>query len=334
MESLRILELYSGIGGMHYALKNSGISGHVVAAIDINTTANEIYRHNFPDTPLWNRTIEGISLDEFNKLHFDMILMSPPCQPFTRLGHQRGIADPRTKSFLYVLNLLPRLSHLPRFILLENVKGFESSSARQCLIETLQKCGYTFQEVMVSPTSVGIPNSRLRYFLMAKISKETMFLESKESQTESSEAPLLPSPLQAVSSLTKEEEKEGHHVLYKLETANDALRKINQNSDLSVRQIEEFLEPQEIVDMDQYLVPSKILLRYAQILDIVQPTCRRSICFTKGLSRGDPYQAALQSPRKQPQCCGGVYTVTPADLQLTQKKERLQIFQLLLSKGS
>nr|XP_061811673.1 tRNA (cytosine(38)-C(5))-methyltransferase isoform X2 [Nerophis lumbriciformis] len=333
MESLRILELYSGIGGMHYALKNSGISGHVVAAIDINTTANEIYRHNFPDTPLWNRTIEGISLDEFNKLHFDMILMSPPCQPFTRLGHQRGIADPRTKSFLYVLNLLPRLSHLPRFILLENVKGFESSSARQCLIETLQKCGYTFQEVMVSPTSVGIPNSRLRYFLMAKISKETMFLESKvrqmavlPSQTESSEAPLLPSPLQAVSSLTKEEEKEGHHVLYKLETANDALRKINQNSDLSVRQIEEFLEPQEIVDMDQYLVPSKILLRYAQILDIVQPTCRRSICFTKGYGRyvegtGSVLQSCLETE---------IATVFKSLEQLSNEEKLKQLLRLKL----
>lgn len=75
-----------------------------------------------------------------------MILMSPPCQPFTRscigclqflmhstlpaqfennikvefklmgyscfysrrIGLQRDIADPRTKSFLYVLDLLPR----------------------------------------------------------------------------------------------------------------------------------------------------------------------------------------------------------------------------------
>ncbi|XP_077479899.1 tRNA (cytosine(38)-C(5))-methyltransferase isoform X5 [Stigmatopora argus] len=179
MESLRVLELYSGIGGMHYALKNTGISGHVVAAIDINTTANEVYRHNFPETPLWNRTIEGISLDEFNKLHFNMILMSPPCQPFTRVGLHRDIADPRTKSFLYILNLLPRLRHLPRFILLENVKGFEKSSARQYFVEMLRKCGYTYQEVMLSPTSIGIPNSRLRYFLMAKISRDTMFSKIK-----------------------------------------------------------------------------------------------------------------------------------------------------------
>lgn len=28
--------------------------------------------------------IQGITLKEFDKLSFDMILMSPPCQPFTR----------------------------------------------------------------------------------------------------------------------------------------------------------------------------------------------------------------------------------------------------------
>ncbi|XP_061127252.1 tRNA (cytosine(38)-C(5))-methyltransferase-like isoform X7 [Syngnathus typhle] len=344
MEILRVLELYSGIGGMHYALKQSGISGQVVAAIDINTTANQVYRHNFPGTPLWNRTIEGILLDEFKNLQFDMILMSPPCQPFTRLGRQRGIADPRTKSFLYILNLLPRLSPLPRFILLENVKGFESSSVRQYFVQILMECGYIFQEVMVSPTSVGIPNSRLRYFLMAKISTESISSKSKKrlaaaffcvfacgktlasgrklsspgeappppestatgeqplasacqnahmdlqmsllpAETESSVEPSLSSPQKPVtSSLEKEEEMEDR-VLYKLETTNDAQRKLNQNRNLSIRQIQDFLEPQENDDMDQYLVPSDVLLRYALILDIVKPICRRSICFTKGYGR-------------------------------------------------
>ena len=35
-----------------------GIPFQVVAAIDINPTANQIYRGNFPNTPLWNKTIE------------------------------------------------------------------------------------------------------------------------------------------------------------------------------------------------------------------------------------------------------------------------------------
>ncbi|KAI4806473.1 hypothetical protein KUCAC02_017298 [Chaenocephalus aceratus] len=269
MESLRVLELYSGIGGMHYALKESGIHAEVVAAIDINTTANEIYTHNYPDTPLWNKTIEGITLEDFNKLSFDMILMSPPCQPFTRIGLQGDINDPRTKSFLYILDLLPRLCRLPRYILLENVKGFETS-----------RC----QEVMVSPTSVGIPNSRLRYFLIAKISTENLSIQSSrilDAFPHPAEQPKVLSP--SADTCQPEEEVQEGHVLYKLETKTDAQRKMRPEHDLSLRLIQDFLEPQ--IDMELYLLPPKTLLRYALLLDIVRPTCRRSVCFTKGYGR-------------------------------------------------
>uniref|UniRef100_A0A3P8STT8 tRNA (cytosine(38)-C(5))-methyltransferase n=1 Tax=Amphiprion percula TaxID=161767 RepID=A0A3P8STT8_AMPPE len=293
MGELRVLELYSGIGGMHYALQESDMPSQVVAAIDINTTANLIYKHNFPDTPLWNKTIEGISLDDFNKLSFDMILMSPPCQPFTRIGLQGDITDPRTKSFLYILDLLPRLSRLPRFILLENVKGFEMSSARERLVKTLTECGYEFQEIMVSPPSVGIPNSRLRYFLIAKISTGQLSTQTSlkildafphAAKSDSAEKPKVLSPTCQCTSQPEEEMQSGG-VLYKLETRTESQRKIDQNSDLSVREIQDFLEPQTEVNMEHYLLPPKTLLRYGLLLDIVKPTCRRSVCFTKGYGR-------------------------------------------------
>ncbi|KAF3836494.1 hypothetical protein F7725_029052, partial [Dissostichus mawsoni] len=229
----------------------SGIHAEVVAAIDINTTANEIYTHNYPDTPLWNKTIEGITLEDFNKLSFDMILMSPPCQPFTRIGLQGDINDPRTKSFLYILDLLPRLWRLPRYILLENV---------------------------------GIPNSRLRYFLIAKISTENLSIQSSkilDAFPHPAEQPKVLSP--SADTCQPEEEVQEGHVLYKLETKTDAQRKMSQNNDLSLRLIQDFLEPQ--IDMEPYLLPPKTLLRYALLLDIVRPTCRRSVCFTKGYGR-------------------------------------------------
>uniref|UniRef100_A0A3Q0SWY4 tRNA (cytosine(38)-C(5))-methyltransferase n=1 Tax=Amphilophus citrinellus TaxID=61819 RepID=A0A3Q0SWY4_AMPCI len=324
MDSLRVLELYSGIGGMHYALKESGIPAQVVTAIDINTTANQVYKHNFPDTPLWNKTIEGITLDEFNKLCFDMIVMSPPCQPFTRIGLQRDIADARTKSFLYILDLLPRLQRLPRFILLENVKGFETSSARVHLVKTLKECGYAFQELMISPISVGIPNSRLRYFLIAKISTEDINTQTSSKildafphlpESDSPEHPTFLSP--ACQGASQPEEKmEGGHVLFKLETALEAQKKILQNSILSVRQIQEFLEPQKEINMEHYLLP-KTLLRYGLVLDIVKPTCRRSVCFTKGYGR------YVQGTGSVLQCCMETKSVFTG-LDRCSEEEKLQ----------
>uniref|UniRef100_UPI003FA61583 tRNA (cytosine(38)-C(5))-methyltransferase n=1 Tax=Homo sapiens TaxID=9606 RepID=UPI003FA61583 len=251
MEPLRVLELYSGVGGMHHALRESCIPAQVVAAIDVNTVANEVYKYNFPHTQLLAKTIEGITLEEFDRLSFDMILMSPPCQPFTRIGRQGDMTDSRTNSFLHILDILPRLQKLPKYILLENVKGFEVSSTRDLLIQTIENCGFQYQEFLLSPTSLGIPNSRLRYFLIAKLQSE-------------------PLPFQAPGQVLMEFPK----------IESEIHRKNQQDSDLSVKMLKDFLE--DDTDVNQYLLPPKSLLRYALLLDIVQPTCRRSVCFTKG----------------------------------------------------
>ncbi|XP_014675617.1 PREDICTED: tRNA (cytosine(38)-C(5))-methyltransferase-like isoform X3 [Priapulus caudatus] len=142
---LRVLELYSGIGGMHCALKDSGLNYKIVAAVDINEKANIIYKHNFRETNLLQRNIESISVQQLDKMKIDLLTMSPPCQPFTRLGCQKDVSDPRAKSFLYLLNTLPKLENQPKYILLENVKGFETSNARAAFREMLDRCGYIYK---------------------------------------------------------------------------------------------------------------------------------------------------------------------------------------------
>jgi tRNA (cytosine38-C5)-methyltransferase len=128
----------------------------------------------------------------------DVLLASPPCQPFTRfvscvkvclhvllmfsnctthntrVGLKGDTADPRTKSFLHIILLLPRLKNPPTYLLVENVKGFEESETRDRLVSTLRQCQYVYQEFLLSPTEFGIPNSRLRYFLIAVCSPHTL----------------------------------------------------------------------------------------------------------------------------------------------------------------
>jgi tRNA (cytosine38-C5)-methyltransferase len=54
--------------------------------------------------------------------------MSPPCQPYTRIGLQQGSVDARAKSFLHLLKVLGEMENKPKYILVENVKGFEVKS--------------------------------------------------------------------------------------------------------------------------------------------------------------------------------------------------------------
>nr|XP_037839302.1 tRNA (cytosine(38)-C(5))-methyltransferase isoform X6 [Chlorocebus sabaeus] len=250
METLRVLELYSGVGGMHHALRESRIPAQVVAAIDVNTVANEVYKYNFPHTQLLAKTIEGITLEEFDRLSFDMILMSPPCQPFTR----------------------------------------------DLLIQTIENCGFQYQEFLLSPTSLGIPNSRLRYFLIAKLQSEPLpfqapgqvlmqfpKIESVHPQkyTMDVENKIQEKNIEPNISFDSSPQCSGKDaILFKLETAEEIHRKKQQDSDLSVKMLKDFLE--DDTDMNQYLLPPKSLLRYALLLDIVQPTCRRYGSYIEG----------------------------------------------------
>lgn len=60
------------------------------------------------------------------------------------------------------------MTHPPSYILLENVKGFEESDSRDLLVEALSESGYEFQEMLITPLQIGIPNSRMRYYCLAR----------------------------------------------------------------------------------------------------------------------------------------------------------------------
>ncbi|CAG5130725.1 unnamed protein product [Candidula unifasciata] len=172
---LSVLELYSGIGGMHWALKECGVDHEVVLAVDINTTVNGIYKHNFPSTNLQSFSLEKLTLEKLESLKINTILMSPPCQPFTRVGKKGDCQDVRTKSFLHILRLLDEMKVKPEYLLVENVKGFEVSQTRKELVSCLERCGYVYQEFLLTPLQFGIPNCRLRYYLTARRGKNFAF---------------------------------------------------------------------------------------------------------------------------------------------------------------
>lgn len=94
--------------------------------------------------------------------------MSPPCQPFTRVGKKMDIDDNRSNALVHICQILPDLKTID-VILMENVKGFETSQARTLYIESLEKSNFHYQEFLLSPVDcVGVPNTRCRYYCLAR----------------------------------------------------------------------------------------------------------------------------------------------------------------------
>ena len=157
----RVLELFSGLGGWRYAL---GGRGTVAAAYDVSDHANAVYRLNHGLAPL-TREIAGVPAQAFRAHGADTWLMSPPCQPFCRMGKGAGLDDRRSSAFLHLLDVLQDAP--PERLALENVPGFLGSAAHRLLELRLRALGFRIQVHQLCPTSFGIPNQRPRAFLLA-----------------------------------------------------------------------------------------------------------------------------------------------------------------------
>ncbi|XP_058810072.1 tRNA (cytosine(38)-C(5))-methyltransferase [Phymastichus coffea] len=257
---MRVLELFSGIGGMHYGLQESTVDSTVVMSIDINTIANKVYQYNFPGTKNISRNIESLTKEEIEKLNINCILMSPPCQPFTRVGLRKDSCDKRCLALLHILKLIPEIQNL-QYILLENVKGFEKSRARDEVVDCLKKADFNYKEFILSPCQFGIPNSRHRYYLMAKKSRLKFIFNNSNLITSIPDKVCELLPSSKYKSL------------------------IRQTSD-SKNEIKQF-QIQYILEQNvspNYLLPEKILTKHCGILDIRTPESKGSCCFTKAYS--------------------------------------------------
>lgn len=99
----------------------------------------------------------------------DIWLLSPPCQPYTRQGLKKDANDARAFGFLDLLDKFAQMKHPPKYIILENVVGFETSITREKMVNILEEACFTVQECILSPHHLGIPYSRPRYLQLSNI---------------------------------------------------------------------------------------------------------------------------------------------------------------------
>ncbi|XP_055617963.1 tRNA (cytosine(38)-C(5))-methyltransferase-like [Toxorhynchites rutilus septentrionalis] len=166
-KTYRVLELFSGIGSMRWAIQRFGRLFEIIAAIDIDPVANSIYNHNFgPDTAK-NEDILGLTARRITELDVEVILMSPPSQLFSCNGASENVNDHQGNPFVHICNMLDEL-HTVQFILMENVKGFVRSESRKLYKRRLSTAGFHYREYVLSPDDFGVPNTRRRYYCVAK----------------------------------------------------------------------------------------------------------------------------------------------------------------------
>lgn len=159
------IEFYCGIGGFAAAVEQYHCDSlRVIAAIDIDCGALEVYRGNFPTHLAIAAEIASFPIDKYPA---DLWWMSPPCLPFTRKGKQRDWDDPRAGSLISLINRLDGDSPYPRHIAIENVPPFANSMTGKWVQSRLNECGFDTVWETRCPTEDEYPMRRSRCYLLA-----------------------------------------------------------------------------------------------------------------------------------------------------------------------
>ena len=161
-----VISTFAGCGGSSLGYKMAGYRELLAIEWDANAVAT--FQLNFPEVPVWQRDICGVTADEILDFlnikagDLDVLDGSPPCQGFSTAG-KRQVNDPRNDLFRQYVRLVEGLQ--PRVFVMENVSGMVKGSMKGRFKEImlqLKGTGYQVKCRLMNAMYYGVPQSRQR----------------------------------------------------------------------------------------------------------------------------------------------------------------------------
>lgn len=161
-QQLKFIDLFSGIGGFHQAIRNLG--GKCVLSSEIDEYAIETYEKNYHIKSAGD--VKKIDINDIPE--HDVLCAGFPCQTFSKAGKQEGFKDQvKGTLFFEIVRILE--SKKPKYIILENVRNLishDKGNTWKIIKESLREFGYNFKEIIMSPHQLGIPQLRERIYIL------------------------------------------------------------------------------------------------------------------------------------------------------------------------
>jgi len=170
---VKLLDLFSGLGGFSYGLERVGFK--TVAFCDNNKYCNLVLQKHWKGIKIYNDvkkiTKERLKADGIPTP--DIITGGFPCQPFSVAGKQKGTSDDR---YLWpeMFRIIKELK--PRWVIGENVKGLvnlQDGMVFETVCTDLEGEGYEVRAFNIPAAGVGAPHRRERIWIVAH-RKESM----------------------------------------------------------------------------------------------------------------------------------------------------------------
>jgi len=173
VSKLRVLDLFSGIGGFSLGLERTG-GFETVAFCEIEPFPRRVLAKHWPEVPQYDdvRTLTAARLAADGIAGIDVITGGFPCQDISTAGKQRGMGE-GTRSGLWseIIRLVGELR--PSFVIVENVANLLSGPSEKRggwfgrVLGDLAECGYDAEWENIPASALGAPHRRERVWLVA-----------------------------------------------------------------------------------------------------------------------------------------------------------------------
>jgi DNA-cytosine methyltransferase len=176
---LKVLDLFSGIGGFSLGLHSTDIFD-TVKFVEFDEFCQKILKKNFPNVPI-EGDIKNVRGKEFEA---DIIVGGFPCQPFSVAGKQKGRDDNR---YLWpeMFRLVKEIK--PEFVIGENVQGIvnlQNGMVLRQVQDDLEGEGFEVQCFLIPASGIGAWHQRFRVWIVGHSKHNGLLATEKRSRNQ------------------------------------------------------------------------------------------------------------------------------------------------------
>ena len=157
---MKVLDLFSGIGGFSLGLERAGME--TVAFCEFDEHARKVLQKHWPDVPIHNdvRELDGTEY----RGTVDVVCGGFPCQDISIAGKNAGINGERSGLWCEFKRIIDEAR--PRYAIIENVSALLGRGLSQVL-QDLAEIGYDAAWTTYDSQFFGVPQRRRRVYIVA-----------------------------------------------------------------------------------------------------------------------------------------------------------------------
>jgi DNA (cytosine-5)-methyltransferase 1 len=162
MEQIKVVDLFSGAGGMALGFEHEGFNTILLNDIDKNSI-NTLKLNR----PHWNAQLADIKIIDFTSYFgVDIVCGGFPCQPFSYAGNKLGLEDARGTVFFEFARAIKEIQ--PKVFIGENVTGLlthDKGKTLTTILTILTNLGYKVKHEILNAYDFNTPQNRKRIII-------------------------------------------------------------------------------------------------------------------------------------------------------------------------